>query len=171
MPKIIENVREALLAEAKRQIAERGYTATTIRSVAAECGIAVGTVYNYFDSKDMLIASFMLDDWLLSINLIRNAPAADSREYLFAVYSTLRQFSDKYSSLFSDKEAAKAYHTAFGERHKQLRAQLADLMRPICSGSCGSDFTCEFVAESMLTWTMAGRDFDSIYEVIKKIIT
>ena len=170
MPKIIENAREVILAEAKRQIAERGYTATTIRSVAAGCDIAVGTVYNYFDSKDMLIASFMLDDWLLSLDLIRNAPTSDPREYLLVVYSTLLKFSGKYSALFSDKEAAKAYNSAFGERHKQLRAQLAVLMQPICRGTNSSDFTCEFIAESMLTWTMAGRDFDSIYDIIKKII-
>ena len=62
MPKIIENVRHQLLTEAKRQISERGYKSTTIRSVAAECGVAVGTVYNYFKSKDILIASFILED-------------------------------------------------------------------------------------------------------------
>lgn len=42
MPKIIENLREELLAEAKKQIAERGYKNTTIRSVAAECVNIVG---------------------------------------------------------------------------------------------------------------------------------
>ena len=34
MAKIIENVREQLLTEAKKQIWERGYADTTIRSVA-----------------------------------------------------------------------------------------------------------------------------------------
>ena len=33
MPKLIENVRTQLLLEAKKQIAERGYAKTTIRSV------------------------------------------------------------------------------------------------------------------------------------------
>lgn len=168
MPKIIENVKEALMAEAKRQIAERGYTATTIRSVAAECGIAVGTVYNYFASKDMLIASFMLEDWIATVELIKSTPATDSRAYLFAVYSALCDFAEKHSALFADKDAAKSYRTAIGERHKQLREQLASLLLPVCNG--GSDFTAEFIAEAMLTWTMAGRDFDSIYEIIKKII-
>ena len=56
MPKIIENVREQLLAEAKKQVFEHGYADTTIRSVARACGLGVGTVYNYFSSKEMLIA-------------------------------------------------------------------------------------------------------------------
>ena len=57
MPKIIENLEKRLIAEAKRQIAESGYGATTIRSVAKGCNVGVGTVYNYFPSKDALIAT------------------------------------------------------------------------------------------------------------------
>ena len=51
MPKIIENIREKLLEEARRQVMEEGYEAMTIRSVAGACGVGVGTVYNYFSSK------------------------------------------------------------------------------------------------------------------------
>lgn len=167
MPKIIENVREALLTEAKRQISERGYKATTIRSVAAGCCVAVGTVYNYFSSKDMLVASFMLEDWIEVIAWLKSAPKDDAKKYLFDVYSALCSFSEKHRALFCDKEAAKVYNSVFYERHRQLRSQLAELMLPICSGE---QFTAEFVSESMLTWTMAGKDFESIYSVIKKII-
>ena len=56
MPKIIENVREMLLHEARRQAEAYGYSSVTVRSVAKECGIGTGTVYNYFPSKDMLSA-------------------------------------------------------------------------------------------------------------------
>ena len=63
MPKIIENLREKLVCEAKRQVEELGYANLTIRSVAAVCGVGVGTVYNYFSSKDSLVAAFLLEDW------------------------------------------------------------------------------------------------------------
>ena len=42
---------------------EHGYAAVTIRSVAKACGVGVGTVYNYFPSKDALVASYLLGDW------------------------------------------------------------------------------------------------------------
>ena len=69
MPKIIENLREQLLAEAKKQTSEQGYAKTTIRSVAGACGVGIGTVYNYFESKDVLIASFMVEDWQRGIGV------------------------------------------------------------------------------------------------------
>ena len=59
MPKIIENLENRLISEAKKQIAEAGYNAVTIRSVAKACGVGVGTVYNYFESKEALLAAFM----------------------------------------------------------------------------------------------------------------
>jgi AcrR family transcriptional regulator len=167
MPKIIENVREDLLREAKRQITEQGYKATTIRSVAAGCGVAVGTVYNYFSSKDMLIAHFMLEDWRRMTDELKSLPTDDKRAYLLGIYTSLRDFAQKHSALFKDEEAAKVYGGVFLERHGMLRAQLAELISPVCGES---GFTAEFVAESMLTWTMADRDFDEIYSVIKKII-
>ena len=44
MPKIIQNLENRLIEEAKKQIRESGYGALTIRSVAKACGVGVGTV-------------------------------------------------------------------------------------------------------------------------------
>ena len=169
MPKIIENVREQLLCEAKKQIAERGYANTTIRSVAGECGLAVGTVYNYFKSKDMLIASFMAEDWYECVEKIRLHPTDDTRAFLQCIYDALIDFSNKHNALFTDADAARVFSTVFGERHKQLRDQISELILPICKAE-DPGFASEFVAESILCWTMAGKDFDDIYKLIIKII-
>ena len=59
MPKIVENVRQRILLEAKKQLEETGYGNMTIRSIASGCGIGVGTIYNYFSSKDVIVASFI----------------------------------------------------------------------------------------------------------------
>lgn len=63
MPKIIENLRETLLAASRTLLLEEGYRALTMRQVAGLCHVAVGTVYNYFPSKDMLAAHILLEDW------------------------------------------------------------------------------------------------------------
>lgn len=168
MPKIIENISEQLMAEAKAQIAERGYKNTTIRSVASGCGVAVGTVYNYFKSKDMLIASFILKDWLECVNTISAQPKENRRLYLEFIHLSLRNFEKKYSSLFADRDAQAVFNSSFSERHGQLRAQLAKLILPICSGN--DMFLAEFVAEALLTWTMAGRSFKDIYALLPEQI-
>ena len=166
MPKIIENIREQLLDEAKRQINEFGYENTTIRSVARECGIAVGTVYNYFKSKDMLIASFILKDWIECTDRIATYPKDDVRAYLEFIHQSLISFKSNHIKLFTDRSAAKVFNTAFSERHAQIREQLADLIEPICDRR----FTAMYIAEAMLCWTMAGQSFDEIYELLPEII-
>ena len=166
MPKIIENVREQIIAEAKRQVVELGYENTTVRSVASGCGIAVGTVYNYFQSKDMLIASFILQDWLVCIESIESYPKENTKDFLAFIYNSILRFSKKYDPLFKDKEAVKAFNEAFSERHKQIRDQLADLIMPITSDR----FTSEYVAESLLCWTIAGKSFEDIYRLLPEQI-
>ena len=61
MPKIIQNLENRLIAEAKLQVQTLGYGAVTIRSIAKSCGVGVGTVYNYFPSKEALVATYLLE--------------------------------------------------------------------------------------------------------------
>ena len=172
MPKIIENVREQLLREAKKQIAESGYAKTTIRSVARACGLGTGTVYNYFPSKDMLIASVMAEDWKLCLQQMAERTFDEPERIIQGIYDCLCGFMQKYHTLFCDSDAAKVYATMFSERHQQLRKQLASSVRPICDKSVvtNKDFLAEWIAESLLTWTVAGRGIDEQYEIIKQFI-
>lgn len=169
MPKIIQNVRNQLLTEAKRQIAAFGYDKTTIRSVASACGVGVGTVYNYFPSKDALIASFLLVDWQTALANMRERVSNDLRISLFAVYDELKTFMALHAVLFTDKDASKSYSVAFPERHALLRSQIAEIIQPTCARSILNDkpFLAEFVAESLLVWTLAKKDFDEIYQIIE----
>ncbi len=172
MPKIIENVREQLLDEAKKQITECGYAKTTIRSVSKACGLAIGTVYNYFPSKDMLIASVMAEDWKLCLQQMQERSCDEPEKIIQGIYDCLFDFMQKYHTLFCDSDAAKVYTTMFSERHQQLRNQLAGFVRPICDKASvnDKDFLAEWIAESLLTWTVAGKGIEKQYEIIKQFI-
>ena len=173
MPKIIENIREKLLAEAKRQVSESGYSAMTIRSVATACGVGTGTVYNYFPSKDMLVASFMLEDWMECIQAISGgtAHATDVKEALYCMYQELLKYKEKYTNLFTDENAEASYNASFMQRHHLLREQLADPLKIWTAKQTEVDasFLAEFVAENMLTLTMAGKDFESIASILLQL--
>lgn len=172
MPKILENVRENLLKEARKQVTEQGYSAMTIRSVAGACGLGIGTVYNYFPSKDVLVASFMLEDWQkcrerMQAGCEGNRPS----EALESVYEALKEFMSQYSALFQDKNAGIAFAKSFGEKHKILRSQIAKPLYAICEKQDKADslYLSEFVAEAMLTWTMEGYDFSKISSILLQL--
>ena len=170
MPKIIENIRRQLLDTAREQIVRHGYENTTIRSVAGECGVGVGTVYNYFPSKDMLIATFMLEDWQACLAHIAALPVGDPETFLQYIYEALLSFAQRHTALFQDIEATKVFAGVFTQRHKQLRAQLADVIQPHLPAADDTAFLAEFAAESLLSWTMEGENYARLAPILRKII-
>ncbi len=166
MPKIIDNLSEKLIREARRQVMESGYAALNIRAVAKNCGVGVGTVYNYFPSKVALVAAFMAEDWKGRLNAIRRA--ADSSDSidpaLEAIYRTLREFYRDYSTVFRD--FALSSPAPSPRYHEMLRSQLGSILRPFCT----DNFTALFVSESMLVWSVAGTPLAQLSGIIHKII-
>jgi len=63
MPKVIEGLEEKLIKTAEELFMEEGYDAVNIRRIAKASGVAVGTVYNYFSSKDELYLEVLKDSW------------------------------------------------------------------------------------------------------------
>lgn len=166
MPKIIENLQEKLTMEARLQLLDAGYSAMTIRSVAAACQVGVGTVYHYFPSKDALVASVLLADWLLFMEEIAGHSAEGLESVLRAAYEGLTRFQEQYTALFHDEEAENHFPRAAGKYHPMLRSQLAAPIRPFCS----DDYTADFIAEALLTWSLAGTPFCQLYGIIRKIV-
>ena len=167
MPKIIENLENRLPAEARKQMGEVGYTAMTIRSVAKACGVGVGTVYNYYASKDELIASFMLMDWNRCMEAFQEVSAASDSHLpvVRCIYDQIRRSAREHGKLFRDKTEAAAFAGSFSNYHGLLRSQLAQPLRRFCD----SDFAADFIAEALLIWTVRDRSFEEIYEIIGKL--
>lgn len=167
MPKIIANLESRLIEEAKKQIEESGYGAMTIRSVAKACGVGVGTVYNYFPSKEALVATHLLEDWKQCVAAIQAVSTYSDtpRPVVQCIYDQLVSFAVRHQAIFQDETAAASFAGSFGKYHGMLRAQLAQPLRKFC----GSDFAADFLAEALLTWTMAQKPFDEIYGMMEKL--
>lgn len=55
--------REQILSASRTLIAEKGWAQVNIRSVAAACGVSVGSIYNYFSSKSELVCATVESVW------------------------------------------------------------------------------------------------------------
>ena len=87
------------------------------------------------------------------------------------MYQELLKYKEKYVNLFSDENAAASFTASSMQRHHLLREQLAEPIKVWTSKQEKTDasFLAEFVAENMLTWTMAGRDFEEISAVLLQL--
>ena len=55
--------KEEILAASRELIRSQGWSAVRIRSVAGACGVSVGSIYNYFDSKADLVSAAVESVW------------------------------------------------------------------------------------------------------------
>lgn len=55
--------KEKILKESRDLVASEGLDALSIRKLAKKCDLAVGTIYNYFSSKDDLMISTIESVW------------------------------------------------------------------------------------------------------------
>ncbi len=173
MPKIIENVRGMLLDEAKRQIEREGYENVTIRSIAKGCSLGLGTFYNYFKSKDMLIATFLLEDWQKRIANI-NEKSKETKipiEIVEYIHTELKEFMESNKGIFTSPEAIKSFNNSVSGYHKVLRGQIAEPILNVCRAAEyeNCEFLSQFVAESVLTWTVAKKSFDELSPILNKL--
>lgn len=55
--------KDEILKTSRELIRSQGWSAISIRSVAAACGVSVGSIYNYFDSKAELVGAAVESVW------------------------------------------------------------------------------------------------------------
>ena len=167
MPKLIENPKEKILVAAKKQLEEVGYSAMTIQSVARACGVGVGTVYNYFSSKDEILASYIAQDWTECVKVI-NAVSRYSQTYdavLHCIYDQVLSFGKAHESVFQDEGASSSIDGVMYRHMGFLSRQVAVSLKKFCK----SEEEAQIIAEALLTWIRTGKSFEEIYEKIVKL--
>lgn len=174
MPKIIAGLREKMLAQTGKILAASGYHEVTIRDVAKGCGVAVGTVYNYFPSKEMLIASVMLEDWIAALAQMRGAAAEASElgEGLRTMYEALCGFCGKYRSAWQQYSASGGDMAPLVKRHGQLVNQLAEPIQEMLKrlGKRPDPACVELTAEALLTRAQHQADLAPMVPALIKLL-
>ena len=93
--------RERILAAAERVFARRGFFASRVSEIAKDAGVADGTIYLYFKSKDDLLIS-LFENRMKQVNETLRTAIANERSTL----DQLRAFIHAYLQLVHDEPAA-----------------------------------------------------------------
>ena len=174
MPKLLSQIRENALVETRRVLNEEGYDALTMRTVAASCGIAVGTLYNYFPSKEYLTGCVVLEDWNDVYNAMRRAvrQAAAPQEGVEEIYGLMCGFADAHQYLRAFRWSDAPGEFTYAERHSVLLEQICSLLEDLCSG-CGlllEPDLITFLAESILNSSVKQYPYARIRAAIQKLL-
>jgi AcrR family transcriptional regulator len=141
MPKIYVDLREVIVQNAKTIIISKGYSKLNMREIAKASGIAVGTIYNYFPTKDNLMSELMYQYWMEFIAAIKEAQQEECElfEKFRNIYQLLESFLDTFKDTWlklngSEKGMTKEHH-----RQKQEVVDLfvATLEEAICKYKAG----------------------------------
>jgi AcrR family transcriptional regulator len=54
-----DSIRQTILNEAEKQFLEKGYKGTSMRTIAANSGVILSNIYNYFKSKDEIFRELL----------------------------------------------------------------------------------------------------------------
>ncbi len=137
-----ELYRDAILEAAELVFARCGFAGTRMADVAAEAGLATGTLYNYFANRDELLSSLIARRSEELLASVKGAAAAASgrspRDLLVAVVGASFEHFHTHRALFAVLPAAAGIsgkHMASIasrclESQRSYQAVIADALRP-----------------------------------------
>ena len=174
MPKIIENVRERAITEARKVLLEQGYDSLTIRKIAGEVGIGLGTFYNYFPSKEYLAASVMLEDWQQMTGLFEEKLSGlPPEEAASGLFDLVRAFSLRYVPAWKEYESHGSSRPMIREYHQTLVDQLSGYLRKVIPAEQQEKepLLVNFLAETILRFASDNSvEYDSIKPMVEKLL-
>lgn len=93
--------REEIMRVSRKIVSEKGLPALNMRALAKECGIALGTLYNYYSDKDELVVAAIESVW--QDILEKSAPDSGVRfsQYVTHIYARILSGLKYYPDFFA----------------------------------------------------------------------
>lgn len=102
--------KEEIITYCKEIVKEKGIHAISIRSVAEKCGISVGAVYNYFSSKNELLAATIGSVWAdIFHHSEQSFEFNDFIDCLVALFKSIEAGKKLYPTFFTNQTLIMAF--------------------------------------------------------------
>ena len=180
MRKKDENLRESLLDSARKIALKEGVDAINIRRLASDAGIATGTVYNYFLSKEDVLLALTEEYWRKALGEIQSTIHSGSFPQQIAdIYLFLgHHISDSVGILMNSLGNVKGLGI---ERMKTMQAVLrndilqrmqndANIRRDIWNEQFSKEEYADFVLMNMLTLLQTNSHIDFFLKIVRQTL-
>lgn len=177
--------KEEILKTSRKLIQQQGWTAINIRSVAAACGVSVGSIYNYFDSKSALISAVVESIWCEIFRRPEDgAVFQDTLACVTWMYERMKYGCRNYPGFFTLHALAFLGEDKSGGRQK-MQQTWQHILEELCavlnrdSQIRPSAFTGEFTAEkfadvlfSLMLSAFLRQDYDpsAALEIVRRTL-
>lgn len=176
---------EEILRASRDLIRQRGWEAVSIRAVAEACGVSVGTIYNYFRSKDELIGASVESVWR---DIFHHASDVDAFTDILTcirwLYRRMAYGAAQYPHFFSIHSLRFAQDGRTQGREQMLKTwhhiraslcaviQRDSLVRPDAFNEAFSPETFANVLFSLMLSAMLRQDYDpsAVLEIARRVL-
>lgn len=132
LARVIENPKQLILSHAKEILYNQGYQKLSMRALSKACGIALGTIYNYYPTKKDLVFEMMTEYWQCYLDAVAEIIAADADIYtkLNRVFNELEIFISNFRQYWLTPElyGDQAYIDGGLQQDHRFIDQLIDLI-------------------------------------------
>ena len=170
----------------RRIAAEKGLKALSMRAVAGECGIALGTLYNYFSNKEELLIAAIASVWEDIFRLAdkdETTPPLTFPEYVEKLFTNVSERFREYPDFFTAHSAAVASSGKGKAKNEmencteKIKTALLSVLhkdnsvnhKAFCDGLSEKGFV-ELVLDSIILLLMQQKSCDTLIAVIRKVI-
>lgn len=177
--------KEAILQVCRRIVAEKGISALSMRLVANECHIALGTLYNYYTDKDALILATVESVWK---DIFHTGPPEETAlsfsGHVAKLYERMKKGTEAYPGFLTGHSISIASarqgdaksvmeHTFAHMRAGMLRVLQSDssITADAFSPSFSEEDFIGFVLDYLLILLVQGQpDCNTLLEIIRRTV-
>lgn len=182
---IVVTSKDEILKTNRELIQKQGWSAVSIRSVAAACGVSVGSIYNYFKSKEALMSATVESVWCEIFHRPEDgAVFQDTQACVAWLYERMEYGCKQYPGFFT------LHSLGFmGEDKSDGKRRMQQTWQHILEGLCSvlkrdakvrpDAFTQQFTAEkfadllfSLMLSALLRQDYDpsAVLEIVRRTL-
>lgn len=179
MPKLLDNVREDILRATREILSEQGYKKLNIRDVAARCGIATGTFYNYFQSKQDVLSTMMAEEWNRMKRRVEAALEIERQpiEWLRTIFDELRETVVNAHSLWVEGVPAYLQDSSMAKAQqlkKQMRTEISEYIKQALAHTVPAErlpMVAELISRVFISYANDREiRFDTLVDSVERLI-